>query len=158
MWDFYWKSLFGLVHGIIAKMRFLAQTKVEGRRKGKGRGRERKRRERRKGKGNWKWSFGRNGKNRKRPSRESNPGPQQTRLMPLSHRDKRYHQPVCLKFYPLLKFLLKRIFWWKPCEKIQWQSWYKMPSKLLSCIGFLYKVVHKTARFSVFIFTIFFSF
>ena len=35
------------------------------------RGRER-------GKENWKWSFGRNGKNRKRPSRESNPGPQQT--------------------------------------------------------------------------------
>ena len=32
-------------------------------------------------KGNWKWSFGRNGKNRKRPSRESNPWPQQTRLI-----------------------------------------------------------------------------
>ena len=32
-----------------------------------------------------------------------------------------------------------------------------MPSKLLAigCIGFLYKVVHKTGRFSVFIFTIF---
>ena len=33
-----------------------------------------------------------------------------------------------------------------------------MPSKLLGCIGFLYKVVHKTGRFSVFIFTVFFSF
>ena len=32
-----------------------------------------------------------------------------------------------------------------------------MPSKLLGCIGFLYKVVHKTGRFSVFIFTFFFS-
>ena len=30
--------------------------------------------------GNWKWSFGRHGKSRKRPSRESNPGTQQTRL------------------------------------------------------------------------------
>ena len=80
------------VIGVNAKMRFLAQTKGrtekerERKRKGKeeegkGRGRERKRRERRKGKGNWKWSFGRNGKNRKCPSRESNPGPQQTRLM-----------------------------------------------------------------------------
>ena len=39
-----------IVSGIMAKMRFLAQTKVEGRRKGKGRGRERKRRERKKGK------------------------------------------------------------------------------------------------------------
>ena len=33
-----------------------------------------------------------------------------------------------------------------------------MPSKLLGCIGFLYKVVHKTGHFSVFIFPIFFSF
>ena len=33
-----------------------------------------------------------------------------------------------------------------------------MLSKLLGCIGFLYKVVQKTGRFSVFIFTIFFSF
>ena len=31
---------------------------------------------------------------------------------------------------------LRRIFWWKPCEKIQWRSWYKMPSKLHGCIGF----------------------
>ena len=64
---------------------FLGQAKGrtekerERKRKGKGRGRERKRRERRKG--NWKWSFGRNGKNRKSPSRESNPEPQQTWLM-----------------------------------------------------------------------------
>ena len=33
-----------------------------------------------------------------------------------------------------------------------------MPSKLHGCIGFLYKVVHKTGRFSVFIFTISFPF
>ena len=58
-----------------------------------------------------------------------------------------------------LNFPLKRIFLWKPCENIQWRSrWYKLPSKLLGCIGFLYKVVHKTGRFSEFIFIIFFSF
>ena len=33
-----------------------------------------------------------------------------------------------------------------------------MPSNLQGCIGFLYKVVHKTGCFSVFIFKIFFSF
>ena len=33
-----------------------------------------------------------------------------------------------------------------------------MPSKLLSCIDFLYKVVHKIGCVSVFVFTIFFSF
>ena len=55
------------VIGINAKMRFFSANE---RSEGEGMG-----------KGNWKWSFGRNGKNRKRPSRESNPGPQQTRLM-----------------------------------------------------------------------------
>ena len=33
-----------------------------------------------------------------------------------------------------------------------------MPSKLHGCIGFLYKAVHKTGRFSVFFFTISFPF
>ena len=61
-------------------------------------------------------------------------------------------------FWSLSKFPLQRIFWWKPCEKLQWRSWYKIPSKLLGCIGFLYKVVHKTGRFSLFIFTFYFSF
>ena len=81
-------------NGIHAKMRFLAQTK----------GRREKERERRKGKVNWRWSFGRNGKNRKGPSRESNPEPQQTRLIlyywATETSDIR-DQPVCLKFYPL---------------------------------------------------------
>ena len=63
-----------------------------------------------------------------------------------------------ITFCLFLKFLLNRIFWWKPCEKIQRRSWYKMPSKLLGCIGFLYKVVHKTGRFSVFISTFSFPF
>ena len=59
-----------------------------------------------------------------------------------------------------LKFLWKRIFWWKPCEKIQWRSWYKMPSKLHGCqaLVFCTKLYIKTGLFSVFVFTIFFSF
>ena len=71
-----------VIKGINAKSEiFKAQT--EDRRERKREGKEEEEKERRKegGKGNWKWSFGRNGKNRKRPSRESNPGPQQTRLM-----------------------------------------------------------------------------
>ena len=41
-------------------------------------------------------------------------------------------------------FNFKR-FWWNCVAngKIHLRSWYKMPSKLLSCIDFLYKVVHK---------------
>ena len=94
-------------------MRFLAQTKgrrkKERKRKRKGKEEEGKEEEgKEKGKGGREREIGSEAlaeteKNRKRPSRESNPGPQQTRLiaLPLSHRDKRYHQPVCLKFYPL---------------------------------------------------------
>ena len=71
-----------LTKGINAKNENLKRKrKVEGKGRGKERKRKRKKEERKGGKGNWKWSFGRNGKNRKRPSRESNPGPQQTRLM-----------------------------------------------------------------------------
>ena len=81
------------------RVHFKRKRKVEGRRKGIGRGRGRR-------KGNWKWSFGRNGKNRKRPSRELNPGPQETNgadALPLSHRDKRHHQLVanCYDLYTL---------------------------------------------------------
>ena len=36
-----------------------------------------------------------------------------------------------------LKFLLERIFWRKPCKKSQWRIWYKMPSKLLGCFGYI---------------------
>ena len=68
------KPIWNVIKGINAKSEILTRK-----RKVKGRGRERKRKgkkEEGKGwKGNWKWSFGRNGKNRKRPSRESNPGP-----------------------------------------------------------------------------------
>ena len=47
-----------------------------------------------------------------------------------------------ITFWSLLKVPFKMIFWWKPCEKIHWRRWYKMPSKLLGSIGFLYKVVY----------------
>ena len=74
-----------VIKGINAKSEILMRKrKVEGRGRGKERKRMRKKERKRKGKREreiGKWSFGRNGKNRKRPSRESNPGPQQTRLM-----------------------------------------------------------------------------
>ena len=71
-----------VIKGRNAKREILKRKrKVEGRGRGRERKRKGKKEEGKGGKGNWKWSFGRNGKNRKRPSRESNPGPQQTRLM-----------------------------------------------------------------------------
>ena len=39
-------------------------------------------------------------------------------------------------FWSLLKAPFKTDLLVKPCEKIQWQSWCKMPSKLLGHIGF----------------------
>ena len=54
---------------------------------------------------------------------------------------------------------LKQICGWKLCEKIQLRSWSKMPSKLLSGIGFLYKVVQKIGLFlSVRFLNLFFPF
>ena len=47
-----------------------------------------------------------------------------------------------ITFGLFLKINLKRIYGWKLCEKNQLRSLYKMPSMLLSCIGFLYKGVH----------------
>ena len=64
-------------------MRFLAQTKVR-REKERGRkrkGKEEEGKEKGKGKGKLEGKLWQKRKNRKRPSRESNPGPQQTRLM-----------------------------------------------------------------------------
>ena len=67
-------------------------------RRGKGRGRET-----RKGKGKGKRSFGRNGNTSQTPQPGIEPGTPANAAdaLPLSHRDKRHHQPVCLKFYPL---------------------------------------------------------
>ena len=53
----------------------------------------------------------------------------------------------------LLKFNLKWIYEWKLCEKIQLRSWSKLPSKLLSCTGFLYiKLAVSLCSFSPFSF------
>ena len=38
----------------------------------------------------------------------------------------------------------------KISEKNQRESWSNMPPKLLACIGFLYKAVHKIGRFRKF--------
>ena len=35
---------------------------------------------------------------------------------------------------------------WKLHKKIQRESWSNVPRKLLACIGFLHKVVHKIGR------------
>ena len=75
---------------------FSANERSEG--EGKGKEEERKgERERRKGKGNGKWSFGRNGKNRKRPSMAPGIEPgtpaNAADALPLSHRDKQ-HRPL----------------------------------------------------------------
>ena len=40
-------------------------------------------------------------------------------------------------------FNFELMYWWNLCDKIHSQSWSKMPSKLLSCVGLLYKVVQK---------------
>ena len=53
--------------------------------------------------------------------------------------------PALLLLFCENRFCLSQLIASLPCEKIQWRSWYKMPSKLHGCIGFLYKVVHKLA-------------
>ena len=61
--------------------RFRVQTKGRRERKRKGKEEEGKERGRERGKGKLEVKLWQKRKNRKRPSRESNPGPQQTRLM-----------------------------------------------------------------------------
>ena len=59
--------------------------------------------------------------------------------------------PLDLGFWSFLTFLhrgiekVERHLLWKCHKKIQRKSWSNMPPKLLACIRFLYKVVHKTA-------------
>ena len=95
-------QLIGIIsarNGINAKIVFLAQTKCRREME-----KERKRRERRKGKGNWKWSFGRNGSKKlqtPQPGIEPGTPANAADVLPISHRDKRYRQQVCLKFYQL---------------------------------------------------------
>ena len=90
-------------------MRFLAQTK--GRRE-KERERKRKGKEeegKEKGKGEREREIGSEALAETEKSQTPQPQPgiepgtpaNAADALPLSHRDKRYHQPVCLKFYPL---------------------------------------------------------
>ena len=60
--------------------------------------------------------------------------------------------PLDLSFWSFLTFLhhgiekVERHLLWKFHKKIQTKSWSNVPPKLLACIGFLYKVVHKNGR------------
>ena len=63
-----------------------------------------------------------------------------------------------ITYWSLLKVPFKTDLLVKTVSKNSLAKLYKMPSKLHGCVGFLYKVVHKTGCFSGFIFAIFFSF
>ena len=60
--------------------------------------------------------------------------------------------PLDLSFWSFLTFLhhgieeSERHLLWKFHKKVQRKSWSNVPPKLLACIGFLYKVVHKNGR------------
>ena len=60
--------------------------------------------------------------------------------------------PLDLGFWSFLTFLhhgiekVERHLLWKFHESIQRKRWSNVPPKLLACIGFLYKVVHKNGR------------
>ena len=60
--------------------------------------------------------------------------------------------PLDLSFWSFLSFLhygiedVERHLLWKFHNKIQRKSWSNVPPKLLACIRFLYKVVHKNGR------------
>ena len=72
----------------------------------------------------------------------------------LCNRDKLRQDPppLDLSFWSFLTFLhygiedVERHLLWKFYKKIQRKSWSNVPPKLLACIGFLYKVVHKNGR------------
>ena len=60
--------------------------------------------------------------------------------------------PLDLSFWSFLTFLhhgieeIERHLLWKVYKKIRRKSWSNVPSKLVACIGFLFKVVHKIGR------------
>ena len=60
--------------------------------------------------------------------------------------------PLDLSFWSFLTFLhhgiekVERHLLWKFHKKVQSKSWSNVPPKLLTYIGFLYKVVHKNGR------------
>ena len=60
--------------------------------------------------------------------------------------------PLDLSFWSFLTFLhhgieeIERLLLWKFYKKIRRKSWSNVLPKLVACIGFLYKVVHKIGR------------
>ena len=64
----------------------------------------------------------------------------------------RQDPPLDLSFWSFLTFLhhgieeVERHLLWKFYKKIRMKSWSNVPPKLVACIGFLYKVVHKIGR------------
>ena len=64
----------------------------------------------------------------------------------------RQDPPLDLSFWSFLTFLhhgieeVERHLLWKFYKTIRRKSWSNVPPKLLACIGFLYKVVHKIGR------------
>ena len=64
----------------------------------------------------------------------------------------RQDPPLDLSFWSFLTFLhhgieeVERHLLWKFYKNIRRKSWSNVPPKLLACIGFLYKVVHKIGR------------
>ena len=60
--------------------------------------------------------------------------------------------PLDLSFWSFLPFLhhgieeVERHLLWNFYKKIRRKSWSNVPPKLVACIGFLYKVVHKIGR------------
>ena len=63
-----------------------------------------------------------------------------------------WQDPLDLSFWSFLTFLhygtekVERHLLWKFHKKIQRKSWSNVPPKLLACVRFLYKVVHKNGR------------
>ena len=70
----------------------------------------------------------------------------------MSQRKQLRQDPLDLSFWSFLTFLhhgieeVERHLLWKFYKKIRRKSWSNVPPKLLACIGFLYKVVHKIGR------------
>ena len=64
----------------------------------------------------------------------------------------RQDPPLDLSFWSFLTFLhhsiakVERQLLWKFYKNVRRKSWSNVPPKLLACIGFLYKVVHKIGR------------
>ena len=124
-----------IVKGLNAKMRFLAQTK--GRRE-KDRERKRKGKEeegKEKGKGKLEVKLWQKRKKSQTPQPGIEPGTPANAAdaLPLSHREKRYHQPVCLKFYPLCQLFQGPIF--KGGRKARQDPTNYRPISLTSCVA-----------------------